>query len=473
MQLKRHFFWRNFIPLLLWIVVALLFASYIQAEEIPPEPDGIVIMQTNPGNNELYDENLLYSTYIDGTQRYFLMVTFADDDEILVFNEPDGINYLMNSRLYPKGSSHANLIDVDFLNFINNLEEAEWETYVSNHIFKKDSISETAVLYIPVKQLSSQTAYDVVISANIITVGSVGSEQLTWSFTTMAAPHLTSILPSSVVEDYDKFQIIRMYGDFFFPGFVDVYFGSTRARWVSVRAEGERQYLEVYLPIGSSKLMPGVYDVYVQNTVNHQRVFYGAFSVVREGERITKGGYFIKNVTGDGEVLSSMEASEDKLVLYAKYTDRGLLELNLDEVMGENVLVRKIQLQSIMRERIGELRTTSRWANISLYGLTATGSDEAFVSLGRVEPLVAQVAMQRLRGMSIKSNLIQVTGSNYRFNLISLTIPYRNSLGHNLKMMRYDETLRKWVDVEVYTVNFIDKVVRAQSIRPGIFVVVE
>ena len=45
-----------------------------------------------------------------------------------------------------------------------------------------------------------------------------------------------------------------------------------------------------------------------------------------------------------GEVRGSLSKSEDILILDRTYTDRRLVEADLDEIMGEEVLIRKYVL---------------------------------------------------------------------------------------------------------------------------------
>ncbi|MBS3969920.1 MAG: hypothetical protein KGZ94_07380 [Clostridia bacterium] len=292
--------------------------------------------------------------------------------------------------------------------------------------------------------------------------------------TTMAMPHVTSISPGSVTRNYDSEMPIIISGDFFNHETVNVYFGSTRAHSVYVADNGS--YLEVYLPSGSRRLEPGLYDVSVINTANHETIARGAFSVIDEGSHLPNDQYRVKQEIRQGDVISSLKTSEDTLIISSRYRDARILDFNLDELMGEEVLIRKIEFEGSSGDRIGELAARSKGADITIFGLSASGTargDKAVISLGRVEPFLAQSIQGRLWDKSIRSDLIQLTGENFRFDRARITIPYRNTSGYNLKVLRYNELTRRWYNVDNYTVSFIDRRVVLQTFNPGIFVVVE
>lgn len=292
--------------------------------------------------------------------------------------------------------------------------------------------------------------------------------------TTMAIPHVASISPGSVTRNYDSGVPVVIAGDFFNYETVNVYFGSTRAHSVYVSDNGS--YLEVYLPSGGRRLEPGLYDVYVINTANHETIAHGAFSVIDEGLHIPNDQYRVKQEIRQGDVISSLKTSEDTLVISSRYRDARTLDFNLDELMGAEVLIRKIELEGSSGDRIGEFAARSQWADITIFGLSASGTargDKAVISLGRVEPFLAQLIQGRLWDKSIRSDLIQLTGDNFSFDRARISIPYRNTSGDKLKVLRYDELTRRWYNVDYYTVSFIDRRVVLQTFNPGIYVVVE
>ena len=151
------------------------------------------------------------------------------------------------------------------------------------------------------------------------------------------------------------------------------------------------------------------------------------------------------------------------------------MELDLDEIMGQQVLTRKIRFEGRRNDRIGTLETYSKWADITLHdvGIDDYRSDEtADVILGRVEPLVAQSLRQRLGRTKVKSEFIQLLGQNVRFSSFSITMPYKESDGDNLRLLKYDPDTRQFTEQD-FSVNRIEKTVTFRSSSPGIFVLVE
>ena len=434
-----------------------------------------VVKARHPGDGSVwYDEKTLYSRVYNGETKYFIKVTFEDIDGNLVLND---FNAIKNSTIYVRGSG-MNLLDLDFLNSISGLEQTVRESY----IFEKNRTKQEAYLYIPVKPLRPQTVYDVAVSANIVHFSdsageSSGNETITWEFTTMGVPAVKAITPATVVEDYDEDVPVKITGNLFYSGTVAVYFNDVRARSVIVREDPvtKEKYLEVYLPKGSSRLKAGTYNVTVQNTDNHQRILYGAFSVVPAGKNVPNGQYKVKGEDRKGEIRADLKVSEDTLMLETRYADDSYLKFDMDELMGENVLVRKIQYRGRTRDVIGELAARSKWADITVYGLTldpASDDTNIILSLGRAEPALSQSLKAKLKGRAIKSEFIQVAGSNYKFYKVVLDIPFRESDGKNIRVLRYDEELRNFYEVEFYK-NLADKKVHITSDRPGVFVVVE
>jgi hypothetical protein len=89
-----------------------------------------------------------------------------------------------------------------------------------------------------------------------------------------------------------------------------------------------------------------------------------------------------------------------------------------------------------------------------------------------VEPLVAQSLRQRLGRTKVKSEFIQLLGQNVRFSSFSITMPYKESDGDNLRLLKYDPDTRQFTEQD-FSVNRIEKTVTFRSSSPGIFVVVE
>lgn len=120
------------------------------------------------------------------------------------------------------------------------------------------------------------------------------------------------------------------------------------------------------------------------------------------------------------------------------------------------------------------LETLSKWADITLYNVGQANYDrdeEPDIALGRVEPQVAQNIKQRLGRQKTKSEFIQVMGENVRFTSLRIAVPFKESDGNNLKVLRYDPDMREFTE-EYFWVNKIEKTVTVSGFYPGIFVVV-
>ena len=429
------------------------------------------------------NERTLLPRTIDGVTRYFLRVTFADIDGSLRFNQTMGTSILKSSSFVrSEGGSQLSMVDVDFLNFIDSLEDSKRKEYIDQHIFTKNTSAGEAYLFIPVRLLRNNTRYLVHIGSGVVLNDITGdggrSDAIAWSFSTMPEPFLEGINPASVAAGYDESQPIIIAGDNFYTGAITVLFNSRQAHNTIIREDSSgRKFLEVYLPRGSNRLQPGTYDVTVRNSANHERIYYGAFSVIPSGGSTPPGqeGSRIKNEAPEGTVIETTLISEDTLVLNSRHSNRNSLSLNLDTLMGEDVLTRLIKYTARNGDRIGTLETRSKWADITLHNLTATTDrrgEEVVVSLGRVQPTVGQSLARNIRGGTARSELIEVKATNATIGSIRLDIPFRNSDGSNLKVMRYDERLRSWYDVPS-AVDRINQTVRVVSNQPGIFLVVE
>ena len=114
---------------------------------------------------------------------------------------------------------------------------------------------------------------------------------------------------------------------------------------------------------------PGIYTILVRNDGDHEYEVFGALSVVKEGSYIPNEEYRVKNELRIGEVWSSLSNSEDTLIIDRRHTDRRSVEVDLDQLMGEQVLVRKIRFDGRRSDRISTLETLSKWADITLYDI--------------------------------------------------------------------------------------------------------
>ncbi|WP_026893548.1 Ig-like domain-containing protein [Clostridiisalibacter paucivorans] len=413
------------------------------------------------------DENSLITKRYNGDTKYFLKITFSDLDGTLEFDTTNGLNQLQASTVYAEGG------DVSFIDsaFIQSLEQGDIERY----IFSKGISSKEAYLYIPVKPLSPQTKYNVNISPDIVYyAGGQSSDSINWSFTTMAEPTVSQVSIGSVVEDYDEDEPIILRGDFFYDG-VDVYFNDIRAEDIDIRSDDQGTYLEVYLPDGRDRLDPGTYKITVKNDRNHSTYEYGAFSVVKSGDYIPNEETRLKEEDRKGDVLANVSVNEDTIVLDSKYRDDKKVTLNLDELMGTNILTRKIQIPGRRGELIGVLQTKSQWADIFLYGVGLSSSSkraDITITVGRTNPHMESMLKEKLKGIDIKSDFIEVSGENLWLQSVDINMPFKDSDGSNIKVYRYDKELKKWFK-ENAMIDKAKKNIVLRSNNQGIFVAVE
>jgi hypothetical protein len=231
----------------------------------------------------------------------------------------------------------------------------------------------------------------------------------------------------------------------------------------------------VYLPDKSDRLEPGTYKIIVENDENHKiTVEFDTLSVIKKGDFAPAENKKIIKDDSKGKVEQDMKVSEDTLILSSSYKNKSSLELDLDEIMGEDTLVRKIKYEGSKSSLYSNLNTKSKYADIDIYNLRPVDYDrdkDFVVSLGRVEPLVIDSIKNKLRSAHIVSDFIQVTGDNFTFDNINIKIPYEYA-GEDTKVLRYDEEMRNWYSVP-FSIDRADKNVYIKSSRQGIFVVVD
>jgi hypothetical protein len=187
----------------------------------------------------------------------------------------------------------------------------------------------------------------------------------------------------------------------------------------------------------------------------------------QEGQKIGYSGKF-------GEVIENTQISENTLQLNKKYRDRIYLELDLDEIMGYDVRERIIMIPGYRNDRLGQLKTISKWSDISLYGVVFDSQydkDEIEVRLGRIPASVNDSLKSKLGNWEIKSELIEADGINCLIDRVVLKIPYRQSDGNNLKVLRYDNYLRNWFEIP-FAIDYVNQNVTVNSYLTGVFVVV-
>lgn len=442
-------------------------------------PKVLDVFPKSLGNYPWVNENDLSHNILK--DRNFLKITFEDIDGKLEFNSPLGIDYLLSSTVQAVGSN-TEYLDREFLNMCR-----ENTDYINQYLFKKDRANYKAYLFIPVKPLAPQANYTVNIADKVlrndasedgvIDEGKRYSPSISWEFTTMAVPSVTDegINIQTVVEGYDSDTIIKIFGDNFYSSSIRVFFNDREADHVAVKQDKKgNTYLEVRLP-RSRKLKPGLYNIIIQNDDDHTVTTYGTLSVLSKGEHIPTEEYKVKNEDVAGDVLSDIHVSSDTLYLRSSYRDRARVELNLDELMGEEVWTRRINYRGNEGDSIGELITKSKYGDISIYDLTLDrygDGREINLSIGRLEPVAMEGAKSKLKDRTVRSDFIEVKAENCTWDEIYLSIPYKNSSGDALAIYRYDTIRRTWTRENSY-VDKVNQRVNATTNKAGIFVIIE
>lgn len=417
----------------------------------------------------------LFPQTIDGVTRYFIRLTYKLDGDLRLTD--NAFNLLRSSTLYSSGGSEANLIDTEFLS-----KAEETDGYVSRYIFVKQG--DVVHLYIPVKPLRPQTSYQVRINPNIIyyfggnNFDGSGNRAESWSFGTMAVPTVTGLSIGSVGEDYDVSEPIIITGDYFDTDNITVLFNDIPAYKVNVHNSDQGSYLEVYLPRGRDRLEPGVYDVKIikNNNDNYSQTLYASFSVVKASSQpAPQDGIRIKTESRLGDVVQCVKTSSDTLMLKSSSSRQGYLYLDLDKIMGENVLVRKVKFSKNWSS-ITSLSTTSKWVNATLYNLRLDSSlyaaDDCELRIGRVDPNLIPTLKRGMINTAVKSEFIEIGVEGITFNRIEVEIPYANSDGQRIRVLRYDETFRQWYE-QPFSKDLLNSRVHFSTAQSGIFVVVE
>ena len=220
----------------------------------------------------------------------------------------------------------------------------------------------------------------------------------------------------------------------------------------------------------------GLYDIVISNGTPYDiEMVYGVLSVVEEGDYVPNEDYRVKDESSTGVVKETIKTNEDVLEIEDKHSNRRYLEVDLDELMGTTSWVRKIQYEASWGDRIDKLVLKSKWANVTIEDLKLDIYGEGKLvemRIGRVEPSMADILKNRLMDYNIKSNFIEVSGGNFDFSRFKIEIPYFESDGENLKLLRYDEMKREFEEMN-YEVDLIDGTVKSYVPKSGIFVIVE
>ncbi|WP_353097214.1 hypothetical protein [Tissierella praeacuta] len=425
------------------------------------------VMDTTPRNGERYFEpELLYNKFTNPDEEgHYIKVVFEDIGSTLkIINT---INHRIQVNVI---GDKTNLVDE------NKHLVYKRELSISQHSTNRFSI------YIPlVDKLDDGQRYEVFIPENsVVEYSDIETEKnrsYRWTFNTNYFPKAERLYEGSVPEFYDWNYPIVIDGAMF-HGNTSVEFRNMNGKYYSssrIDIRNNNSTIYVYLP-RDRRLPVGVYDIIINNGDSYEtEIVYGVFSVVKEGDYVPNEEYRVKEDRSIGLVKETIGTSKDVVELSSKYTDRSYVEIDLDELMGSETWVRSIEYPISWSDILWELELKSKWANANIRGLKLNNYyDEKYIELraGRVEPSMSDILRKKLVGRSIKSNFIEVSGANFDFTNLTIEIPYFNSDGSRLRILRYDESNRRFEDIP-YVIDLINGKVRGMSSKPGIFVIVE
>lgn len=424
---------------------------------------------------EAVDEKNLLTRQIEGVTHYFIRLTFQGQGNLRL--SQDALQRIRSTcHIYSEGGSQTSMIDDELL------VRMEQNPDILSYLFKLDSY---AYLYIPIKSLRSQTSYQVYIGPGIIEdENGHGNQAQVWSFTTLANPIVTGLSPASLGEDYDYWEPVRIYGDFFADS-VEVRFftdGKDRgeeAYKVKVADEDgnpfedidQRRYLKAYLP-RKERLEPGLYHVEVANSDHHRQVLYNALSIV-ETSSLPVPGDLVRERRADryGEVQETVLLSRDTLKLSDIGRDRDWLRLDLDKLLGRDTWESHIILKQ--DAYLGELEITSNGADLNFYGVKAwAGTGDPVLTIGHGAPGDIPALIGKLGVFKTCSSFLEVKGENVDIDLLKVRLPFLAPPGADLQVLRFDDKRRIWFD-QAFRIDWLNSQVVFDSRIPGIFIVVE
>lgn len=377
---------------------------------------------------------------------------------------------------------------------------------IHNYREKSDlSIRGRAKIHIPItNELEDGIDYKAAIPKELVFYDEVidsnkkYNDRYEWSFKTSVASNTDKSFQGSVPKDYDEDYPIVLKGENY-NKHTEVWFRDASGydhKAGTELSEGRTDILNVYLPHGRrgrDRLDVGLYDIIIQNNKDgRETINYGVFSVVSKGDYVPNEDFnqtdndSIGGVIEQGSLKKYIKTSNDTLELKKEYIDNSNLSFDLDEIMGEDVWSRNIGYEGRKGSTINKLIIESKWSNITLSDVTIdsnSSNKNILIRTGRTAPAVQDNIKKKIRGNSIKSEFIEVGGNNYRADKLNLSIPFIQSNGKNLKLLKYDEDARRITEIKLTNknINNVDKRINVEltnalpsdKVTKGIFVVVE
>ncbi|KDR94677.1 hypothetical protein SAMN02745945_02587 [Peptoclostridium litorale DSM 5388] len=409
----------------------------------------------------------------------FARVVFDESMDKVWVNSDIGLSALMLSSVKSKGSS-TNLVDISFIQKIKDMGEYDRQKEIEKYLLIKDDEKKTATLYIPVRGMLSDTEYEFTLKEGVITNNPSGisadedefNEQISWSARSQGEPVIGKVMIGSAPQDYDDDQHMLISGNF--GQDARVYFGDEEAQRVEISQDGTQ--MKVYLPHGSGRLDPGVYDVRIVNDSNHEFTIYSGFTVVKQTDLQVGSQERVVEEDSKGDIVQSVLSSQGIIRLKPSYSDDKRLKLKVSELLLDPRSVR-LELDADEGEGIGELELEyddSR--SVKIYGLRLLEDSDDMptsISIGEADPAARDIVRKKILMLTPKSEFFQVKCENAGIGGADLAIPYTASYGRDLIVLRYDFRTRGiYEEIDVY-IDESESVAKVMSESPGVFVVVE
>ena len=397
------------------------------------------ILNTSPYKNEVVSENT-----------NSIRVTYLDVDEKMSLISKVTPKASVAMRVYSEGS-------------LDNLVDTEKDITLRKN-------KNEFIIDLPLKGgLVQNTKYKAYINPNIVQYENVPNEEYSWDFTTQINPIPINSNVLSLPEEYFRDEKLIVQGDFF-ESSAQVYFSDnnkeTRAynvKWI------DSKNLEV-IPPYNNRLETGTYDIIVYNNSTHKgKLNCGKLSIVPSAKFKLSNDYRYEDTSRDSKIQQNLKISENTILINSA---SNFSSLDFDKLLGEDTLVRKIKFER-GTNAYGNISVKSKRGEALISNIAYTGysnDDSMVITVGGIDNNISDKALSKLKNLTPISELFAVSGDNFKASSINVKLPFKNSDGSNIRVLRYDEGLRNWFEVG-YTVDRINKVVNLISPKSGIFVV--
>lgn len=427
-------------------------------------------------DSQWVDEKSLSPVVINGRERYFVGTVWADDDGNLKLAD-DFLSLLRLCQVVSSGGSQTSMIDDELVDYVQNLDANEKAAFINKYLFIRDSARKEAVLRLPVKKLRPQTVYEVVFTSGLVFYeNGEGNTAVTWSFTTMAVPHVSQISTGSIGENYDASEPLIIKGDFFYSSNIIVKFNDITASRVEIATDKDgKTYLKAYLPSGSRRLKAGIYDITVINNDNpeYKTVLAGRLSVVPASQQDPPGeGERVREVLHYGEVKEMIAQSEAVLTLKSSYRERAYIYLDLEEIMPD-IKEKKIRFSGYNWPVIRELSIATSLAETVFRNARINRAVyDTEIAIGRAPSEMVRGMSYQLPLYKVRSDFVALKAENMDFERIEMKMFFDTRNAQNVKVLRYDQTYRRFYEVPS-RIDYLNGEAVFSTVKPGIFVLIE